>query len=326
MIPPNTGILLTNIGTPYEPSRRAVRSYLKKFLTDPRVVEIPRLLWLPILYGLILPFRSRMSAQLYQQIWMDQGSPLHVYSEKISTKLAARLNMPVALGMHYSEPSIKKALENLTEKKVTKMLILPLFPQYSGTTTARTLDDVAHVFKKWRVIPEIQFIRDYSKQPMYIEAIAQSIRHTWETKGKPDHLLFSFHGIPEYYAKKGDPYPMLCRETAESIANTLQIRHWSISFQSRLGRAKWLTPYTDKTLIALGKSGIKHLQVVCPGFPTDCLETLEEINIRGKKQFQNAGGKIFHYIPALNDSDLHIEMLAKIILSPHLDGFPLSRE
>lgn len=309
MIPPNTGILLTQIGTPNALTEKAVRQYLKKFLTDPRVIQLPRILWWPILYGFILPFRPKRSLKLYQEIWTEKGSPLLVYSENIREKLEKNLEIPVALGMHYSDPSIPDALEWLSQKNVGNIILLPLFPQYSDTTTASSLDAVNKI--------ACHTIYQYHDHPAYIQAMVQSIRQFWNQHGRGEHLLFSYHGIPESYTKKGDPYASLCQKTTTLITQSLQLKNeeWSISFQSRIGKTKWAGPYTDRTLQNLGKRGISHLQVICPGFSADCLETLEEINIRGKRQFQAAGGKIFQYIPALNDSKEHIEMLTKVIYS-----------
>lgn len=315
MIAAKTGILLTNIGTPQEPTSVKVREYLKRFLSDKRVVEFPRPLWWPILYGFILPFRSPRSAKLYQKIWTQQGSPLLIYSQNIAEKLQKQLQIPVALGMHYSSPSIDDALQELRAKAVTHVLVLPLYPQYSATTTASTFDLVTASLRQWRVIPEIRMINHYADDPHYIKAWADTIRDYWKSNNRAPHLLFSFHGIPKYYADAGDPYPILCQHTAHAIANELQLSpsEWTLSYQSRLGRTQWLTPYTDKLLNEFPKKGIHHLDVVCPGFATDCLETLEEINIRGKEQFINAGGQSFQYIPSLNDSEYHINMLTQII-------------
>lgn len=315
MNPDKIGILLTNIGTPAAPHTKAVRQYLKKFLSDRRVVELPRLLWWPILYGLILPFRSKRSAALYQKIWTDQGSPLLLYSQQLAKKLQNHLQIPVALGMHYSHPSIAQALTELDAQQVEKILVLPLYPQYSATTTASTFDAIATTLKKWRVLPKLSLINHYCDHPDYIRALSERIAHTWETQGKPQHLLFSFHGIPKRYADAGDHYPIHCHRTAAAIAAKLNLSKdaYSVSFQSRLGRARWLMPYTYKRFASLPREGIRHLHVVCPGFATDCLETLEEINIRGKEQFLNAGGESFHYIPALNDQACHVEMLENIL-------------
>ena len=315
MTTPKIGVLLTNIGTPAAPNPTAVRQYLKKFLSDRRVVELPRIAWWPILYGLILPFRSNSSAKLYKKIWTDNGSPLLVYSKKLADKLQQQLQLPVALGMHYSQPSIAQALSELQSKQVQKIVVIPLYPQYSATTTASAFDAVANTLKKWRVVPQINLIDQYSDHPYYIRALTQSIVNTWQTRGKAQHLLFSFHGIPKSYADAGDPYPVSCIRTAKAIAAALDLseNEYSVSFQSRLGKSQWLTPYTDKVLASLPKKGLTDIQVICPGFATDCLETLEEISIRGKEQFLEAGGQSFYYIPALNDQDDHVAMLARMI-------------
>lgn len=312
----STGVLLTNIGTPSAPTPAAVRTYLKKFLSDPRVVEVPRVIWWPILQGIILPFRSKRSAELYQKIWTEQGSPLLIHSQNIANKLQNRLQLPVELGMQYSEPSIPYALQSLQTKNIQKIIVMPLYPQYSATSTAATLDAVAATFKKWRNIPDIATINDYSSNPGYITAVCQSIRSTWQSQGQK-HLFFSFHGIPQRYVDHGDPYADRCHHTARLIAEELKLspKDWSLAFQSRLGRAKWLTPYTNELLAELPKQGVTDIQVVCPGFAADCLETLEEIAIRGKEIFMHAGGKPFYYIPALNDCEEHITALANIIKS-----------
>jgi len=309
------GVLLTNMGTPDQPTSSAVRSYLKEFLLDPRVVEISRLIWLPILYGFILPFRAKKSARLYQKIWTEQGSPLLNHSYQLAAALEKKLQIPIELGMHYGQPSIKKGLENLKKKNVKKILILPLYPQYSATTTASTFDHVAHVLKNWRVIPEIHLITDYANHPLYIKAIAQSIRSAQTQQNIPQQIIFSFHGIPQCFITRGDPYQQRCEKTVELITKelALEANQFLLTFQSRLGRAEWLRPYTDQTLQTLPQHGIDNVHVICPGFAVDCLETLEEIAIRGKEQFLKQGGKTFHYIPALNDSPEHVDLLAELI-------------
>lgn len=311
----NTGILLVNIGTPDAPTTSAVRRYLRKFLSDKRVVEIPRIIWLPILYGLILTTRPKRSAKLYQKIWTKEGSPLLIHSRAIATALQKNLNLPVALGMHYGNPSLSSALQELRAQRVEKIIVLPLYPQYSATTTGATFDLVSDILKTWRNVPELHFIRDYADDAYYLAALRSSILSAWQTQGRAEHLLFSFHGIPERFAKEGDIYPQRCQLTAKAIATALDLKphEWSVSFQSRLGKAAWLQPYTDKTLQALPQQGIEHLQVICPGFAADCLETLEEIAIQGKKIFQAAGGKRFDYIPALNHQAEHLIALSRII-------------
>lgn len=313
MTPPNVGVLLTNIGTPTQPTPSAVRCYLKEFLSDRRVIELPSLLWWPILHGFILRTRPQRSAKLYQKIWTEQGSPLLLNTKKIAEKLRHELKIPVAIGMHYGNPSIPYALEELRAHSVMKILVLPLYPQYSATTTASTFDRVAQTFQQWRRLPALHMINHYADYPAYIQALAHSIQFTWETHGQAQHLLFSFHGIPKRYADAGDPYPQLCQLTANLVTRKLNLANdrWSIAYQSRLGRTQWLTPYTNKVLTEFPVRGMTHLQVICPGFAVDCLETLEEIAIRGKEQFLAAGGKSFYYIPALNDDSMHLIMLVK---------------
>ena len=310
----NIGVLLTNIGTPDQPTPAAVRRYLKQFLLDKRVVEIPRLIWLPILYGIILPFRAKKSAKLYQKIWTENGSPLLHHSQQLCNAIAKKLNIPVVLGMHYGNPSIETALNELKKKNVTRILILPLYPQYSATTTASTFDCVSAVLKKWRVIPEIHMISDYADDPLYINALAKSIRSA-QTQHIAQKIIFSFHGIPKKFIDSGDPYKNRCETTVKLLTDKLNLTQndYELTFQSRLGRAEWLQPYTDKTLSELPTRNITDIQVICPGFAVDCLETLEEIAIQGKKQFLESGGKHFEYIPALNHSDAHLEMFAEII-------------
>lgn len=306
----NTGILLTNIGSPEHPTPESVRQFLAKFLSDPRVVSLPRIFWLPILHGIILRTRPARSAELYRKIWTKDGSPLLLNSKKIVAKLQEHLQIPVALGMHYSNPSISDGLEQLRKQQVKKIIVLPLYPQYSATTTASTIDQVNAVLKKWDNAPEIITIHDYAEDENYITTVAQSIqKHSFK------HLLFSFHGIPQRNVDKGDPYADQCNATVRLLTEKLQLPEdrYSFSFQSRLGYAKWLMPYTDQVLQELPKRGVTDLHVVCPGFAVDCLETLEEISIRGKEQFLEAGGRSLQYIPALNDSDEHVEMLGKII-------------
>lgn len=313
----NKGILLTNVGSPDHPTPAAVRQYLNKFLSDPRVVEIPRIIWLPILYGFILRKRPHYSAQLYQKIWTENGSPLLFNSKQIATKLSAELNLPVEIGMHYGNPTIKSALENLRSQGAKKILILPMYPQYSATTTAVTFDQVADVLNKWRDIPEIRTVHSYAINEGYILELCNFIQ-----KQPIKHLLFSFHGIPKRHVDNGDPYYEQCMSTVRLVTEKLNLtnENFSISFQSRIGRTKWLMPYTDQVLQELPQRGIKDLHVICPGFSVDCLETLEEIAIRGRKQFLNAGGESFNYISAMNDSTHHLSVL-KNIISQHSYGW-----
>jgi len=314
------GILLTNIGTPDAPTPVAVRQYLKQFLSDPRVIELSPLLWKPLLYSVILPFRPKRSAELYKKIWTAEGSPLLTNTLELAIELENALRKQLAaeifvnVGMRYGNPSIHSALCELNAKMVERIFVLPLFPQYSATTTASAFDAVAQVFKTWRKIPEIRMLNDYATDPSYIEAVAKSIREFWLVHEKK-YLLFSFHGIPQRYIDAGDPYASQCEDTAKAIAENLMLttEQWSLAYQSRLGPTQWLQPYTDKVLKALPKRNITEIQVVSPGFPIDCLETLEEINIRGKEHFLAAGGKSFAYIPALNSSAHHVEALMEII-------------
>jgi len=314
MSPNSVGVLLCNIGTPDSPTPAAVKRYLNEFLSDRRVVEIPRFIWWPILHGVILQSRPKKSAKLYQKIWTEHGSPLLYYSRRLADSLEKAINIPVALGMHYGQPSIKNALAELQQKQVTKILIFPLYPQYSATTTAAAFDRVADTLKTWRNIPEIRMMHDYADDEYYIKAVSQSIQAARQQQGRK-HLLFSFHGIPKRFVDAGDPYHERCQTTAQLIAAELNLKpeEFFISFQSRLGRAEWLQPYTDKTLKKFPEQSMTEVHVVCPGFAVDCLETLEEIAIQGRKQFLEKGGKTFHYISALNDSPAHVETLAKII-------------
>lgn len=308
------GLLLTQIGTPDQPTIPCVRRYLREFLSDPRVVTLPRMIWLPILHGIILRRRPKKSAALYQKIWTSEGSPLFFFTHALKKKLEEKCQVPVEVGMHYGNPSIKSALEKLRDREVTKIIVLPLYPQYSSTTTTSSFDKVTDHLKTGCIIPDIHFLNSYFDNKNYIAAISESIQKTWETEGQAEHLLFSFHGIPQSLSNRGDPYEKECHQTAALVAEKLQLptSYWSVAFQSRLGMAKWLTPYTSDRLKKFPKRGVTNLQVICPGFSVDCLETVEEIAIRGKKQFLQAGGKKFFYIPALNDSDSHIAMLAEI--------------
>ena len=320
-IAPTTGILITNLGTPDAPTPAALRKYLAQFLWDPRVIETPGLLWWPVLHGIILRLRPRRSARAYREVWTDAGSPLLDISQRQCEALRSALGegpgepCRVELGMRYGNPSIHAALEKLRSYNISKLLVLPLYPQYSAATTASTFDAVADVLKTWRRIPELRMVRSYHDDPGYIAALAQSIRSHWAQHGKPDKLLFSFHGLPESYVLAGDPYRDECVASARRVARQLDLQEdtWEVSFQSRFGPRKWLQPYTDKLLQKWGGSGISHVQVICPGFAADCLETLEEIAIQNRNFFLAAGGKTFSYIPALNDSPAHITALCDII-------------
>jgi len=314
------GILLVNLGTPDAPTASAVRRYLDEFLSDPRVIDKPRWLWWLILHGIILRIRPHKAAHAYQQIWTEQGSPLLTISQQQAKKLQHYFNLKhqpitIALGMRYGKPSIKQALDSLKQKNVDKVIILPLYPQYSATTSASIFDEVAQVLKRWRFLPTIEFINHYHDKPQYIKTLANSIRSHWQQHKQPEKLLLSFHGLPKSYLAAGDPYFCECQKTARLLAEELELheRQWAISFQSRMGVEQWLTPYTDKTLLQWAEQGIKNVHIVCPGFSADCLETLEEINMQNRKIFTDAGGEHYHYIPALNDADEHIAMMASLL-------------
>ncbi|HET6655559.1 MAG TPA: ferrochelatase [Gammaproteobacteria bacterium] len=317
------GVLLTNLGTPDAPTAPAVRRYLRDFLSDPRVVDLPRVAWNPVLYGFILPLRPRRSAAAYAKIWQPEGSPLLVHSlaqrDALQAALDARLDEPavVALGMRYGKPSIGSALDELRRKGCRRLVVLPLYPQFSATTTASTFDAVARAFSGWRDLPAFSFINDYYDRPDYISALAASVREFRAAHGSGGKLLLSFHGLPQRNVDAGDPYERQCRETGARLAAALGLgdNEWMIAFQSRLGAAAWLKPYTADTVREWGRAGIKTIDVICPGFPADCLETLEEIAIRNGEYFRDAGGDSLRYIPALNARDDHIAALANMIES-----------
>ncbi len=314
-----TGVLLVNLGTPDAPTPAAIRSYLREFLSDPRVVEIPRLLWLPVLYGFILPFRPKKLVHAYQSVWSERGSPLLDASRQQAAQLQTLLgaDVPVALAMTYGSPGITSGLAELKQKGVQRVVVLPLYPQYSGTTTAAVADAIFRALANERHIPELHTINDYHAHPAYIAALASSVRAHWQTHGADAHLLMSFHSIPQRYVDQGDPYDAQCKVTAQLLADALQLRpeQWSISFQSRLGREPWLQPYTDVVLPQYAAKGIRKLDVICPGFSADCLETLEEVAIRYRSDFLAAGGTDFRYIPALNTDAEHIRMMQSLVMS-----------
>jgi len=323
------GVLVVNLGTPDEPTPAAVRRYLGEFLSDPRVIELPRLLWWIILHGFILRVRPARSAKMYQKIWTDDGSPLLLHSQDIavalSQQLSARISgaVNVELGMSYGQPSIDDALDRLYQQGAKRIICLPLYPQYSGTTTASVFDAVTAALSRRRWVPEFRFINHYHDARGYIAAQAQNIREYWEQHGRGDKLLFSFHGVPEDTLLSGDPYHCQCLKTARLIAAALDLADdkWIVTFQSRVGRAEWLRPYTDETVAKLGQSGIGRLDVVCPGFAADCLETLEEIAMQNAGIFSAAGGDALNYIPALNARDDHVAFLARLVEN-HIGGWP----
>jgi ferrochelatase len=322
------GILLVNLGTPEAPDRASVRRYLKEFLWDPRVVEVPRAAWWLVLNFVILNTRPARSAKAYQKVWTEQGSPLLAISieqrDRLASALGERLGwpIPVELSMRYGQPSIKRGLEALRDQGVRQVLVMPLYPQYSATTTASIFDAVTEELRRWRWIPEIRFINHYHDNPSYIAALADSVKAHREKHGSADKLLMSFHGIPEAYFHDGDPYHCECHKTGRLLAEALGLRpeQWQLSFQSRLGPKQWLSPYTDLTLKTLAEQGVKSIQVICPGFSADCLETLEEIAMENREIFLEGGGDRYEYIPCLNADEAHIEMLAELAEN-HLQGW-----
>ena len=321
-ISPRTGVLLNNLGTPDAATAPALRVYLKEFLSDPRVVEIPRFIWFIILYLFILTFRPKSSAKLYQQIWTDAGSPLMDITLRQAQALQQRLDqtygkdvVPVIIGMRYGNPSIKHALQELTDKNVHNIIVLPLYPQYCGATVGSTFDAVAQELTQYRWVPELKFISGYHQHPLYLQAIADSIEKHIQAEGMPDKLVMSYHGTPELYLKRGDPYFCFCSQTTRLIREKLNLDEDRVllTFQSRFGKAPWLQPYTDETLKSLPAQGAKNVAVICPGFSADCLETIEEIESENKDYFMEAGGEKFTYIPCLNDQDNHIDMMFDLV-------------
>jgi len=322
-----TAVLICNLGTPDEPTPKAVRRYLAEFLADPRVVEIPRLVWLPILHGFVLRVRPAKSARKYAAIWMKEGSPLKVWTEKQALLLAGYLGErghPVLVrhAMRYGQPSIDSALDALRASGVERVLVLPLYPQYAAATTASVADAVAAWTVRRRNLPELRFVKHYHDDPGYIDALARRVGDHWMTHGRPDRLVLSFHGLPKRSLTLGDPYHCECLKTGRLLAERLKLRDDSVrvTFQSRFGKAQWLQPYTAPTLVELARQGVARVDVFCPGFAADCLETLEEIDQEARAAFLAAGGKEFGYIPCLNDQHEGIAALAGIALS-HMAGW-----
>lgn len=312
----SSGIMLCNLGSPKSPSIGDVRQYLAEFLWDPRVVKIWRPLWWLILHIIILNTRPKRSAKLYGKIWTDNGSPLLSISRRQFESLKSRCReTPVEPGMRYGEPSIQSALVNLKEAGVTDFIVLALYPQFSHTTTSSVEDEVCRIIGGFGDGFSYRMIKGYHDDRNYISALARSIRAYWNEHGQAEKLLVSFHGIPQEYADDGDPYPEQCRETARLLADSLSLddQQWSLAFQSRLGPRQWLQPYTDHTLEKWGKNGIRSVQVVCPGFSADCLETLEEVAMENRSVYLAAGGRDFGYIPCLNDSEPHIDMMLHLL-------------
>lgn len=322
------GILITNLGTPDAPKKADLKRYLREFLSDPRVVEIPRLLWWMILNVVILNIRPKRSAKAYSTVWTERGSPLMFHTQDQADALRTKLkqkygeNIVVEFAMRYGSPSVDSVIDNMLKQGVRKLLVLPLYPQYCASTTASTFDAVAASLAKKRLIPELRFINHYHDFPTYIQAVADKIRQHWEVNGRADKLIFTYHGIPKRYLLNGDPYHCECYKTSRLLAENLGLseEEYLVSFQSRFGREEWLQPYTDKTLMALPKEGVKSVQLVCPGFSADCLETIEEIGIENRDYFMEAGGERYEYIPALNAESSHIDMMAAL-LAQHLHGW-----
>ncbi|CRY54923.1 ferrochelatase [Yersinia intermedia] len=318
MLQSKLGVLMVNLGTPDAPTSKAVKRYLAEFLSDRRVVDTSPLLWWPLLRGVILPIRSPRVAKLYQSVWTEEGSPLLVYSRRQQKALAARMpDIPVELGMSYGSPNLANAIDKLLAQGVTKLVVLPLYPQYSCSTSAAVWDAVARILKGYRRLPSISFIRDYADHPAYISALKQSVEHAFAQHGTPDRLILSFHGIPKRYVQLGDDYSQRCEDTSSALKEVLGLslpaEQIMMTYQSRFGREPWLTPYTDETLKILPAQGIKNIQLICPGFSADCLETLEEIKEQNREIFLHAGGEKFEYIPALNDDAAHIDLLEQLV-------------
>ncbi|MBB6088456.1 ferrochelatase [Wenzhouxiangella marina] len=325
---PRAAILMVNLGTPDEPTAPALRRYLRQFLSDPRVIEVPKPIWWFILNGIILPFRAPKSARAYASIWTEHGSPLLINNRRLADELQRELHrtlprVDVMLAMSYGQPSIDQAIDRLRAENIQRLLVLPLYPQYSATTTASVFDAVTRSLGRLRWLPEVRFINDYCNEPDWLDAIAASIRDHQSQHGQADQLLFSFHGIPKRNLQAGDPYYCQCQASARQIAERLQMpdSQWKLSFQSRLGKAEWLKPYTDETLRTMAKNGVKRVQVICPGFSIDCLETLEEIAEENREEFIEAGGQELEYIPCLNDSPAHVKLLANLCRK-HGQGWP----
>lgn len=319
--PLRAAVLLTNLGTPEAPTRKSLRRYLKEFLSDPRVVEFPRPLWWLVLNLVILNLRPARSAAAYRKIWTEQGSPLLANTRRVAEVLADRMRerfpqQPLLrIAMRYGTPAIPSVLRELHDAQLYRLLVLPMYPQYSGSTTGSTFDAVGRELQRWRWVPELRFVNAYHDQEAYIDALAGSVRRAWSQDRRGELLLMSFHGVPRRYLLAGDPYHCQCRATARLLAEKLELEEhqWEVVFQSRFGREPWLQPYCDETLESLPDRGIRSVDVICPGFAVDCLETLEEIAIQNRELFMRAGGDSFRYIPCLNDDALHVDMLLSLI-------------
>ncbi|MDF2176705.1 ferrochelatase [Aliiglaciecola sp. CAU 1673] len=327
------GVLITNLGTPDAPAPKALRRYLKEFLWDPRVVEVPRPLWWLILNGIILNIRPRRSAKAYAGVWTEQGSPLLIHTQAQCQAIRKRLvenwgdAIEVDFAMRYGNPSIEAKVQAMLCKGVRKLLVLPMYPQYCASTTASTFDALSDTLKQTRWMPELRFITQYHDDPGYIQALVDKIKAHWQQHGKADKLLFSYHGIPKRYLLNGDPYHCQCHKTSRLVAIKLGLAEgqYITTFQSRFGREEWLKPYTDETLKALPSKGVKSVQVVCPGFSADCLETIEEIGQENRDYFLEAGGKAYQYIDALNADEQHIDALVHL-LEKNLQGWQVKQD
>ncbi len=324
-----TGILITNLGTPDEPNSRALKRYLKEFLSDPRVIELPKFIWQIILRIIILQIRPAKSAKTYQSIWTKNGSPLLLISTKQLNLIKKKSdnmfpNTIFGLAMRYGNPSIDSVLREFQKKQVRRLLVFPLYPQYCAVTTASTFDEVTSILQKWRWIPELRFINQYFEEKKYIQALSNSISNFWKKHGKPQKIIFSYHGIPKKYHIKGDPYHCFCLKTTRLVKEYMKLNDEEVTttFQSRFGREEWLQPYTKETLENLPKEGVKNVNIISPGFSADCLETLEELEVENREYFEKAGGKNYHYIPCLNDDSMHIEMMIDII-KKHTNGWKI---
>jgi len=325
------GILITNLGTPEAPTKQALKPYLKQFLSDPRVVEVPKLIWWFVLNGVILNIRPKRSAQAYSTVWSDEGSPLLVHTKNqaagIAKRFAEKYGSDVVLeyAMRYGQPSVENALNSLLNQGARKVVVLPLYPQYCASTTGSTFDAIANDFTQRRWLPELRFINQYHDNNEYIQCIANSIKAHWKTHERADKLIFSYHGIPKRYLLNGDPYHCQCYKTSRLVAQALNLQadEYTTTFQSRFGREEWLKPYTDHTLKAMPKEGIKSVQMICPGFSADCLETIEEIGEENREYFMENGGERYEYIPALNDSTEHLDMLFSLLES-NIQGWHVS--
>lgn len=311
------GVLLANLGTPKRPVCPGLRDYLSEFLQDPRVIELPRFFRWLLVKGIIINFRAHKSARTYREIWTEQGSPLLLNSQALASKTAELLgdDFDVVCGMRYGEPSIEQKLKEMQQRGVREVVVIPLYPQYSGSTNGSTFDAVAKTYSKFRWVPKLKFVDSYYQQPSYIKAVADSVRRHWQEHQRGQKLIMSFHGVPKKYIDKGDPYQAQCQQSAQAIADELglQEHEWMLVFQSRFGAEEWLQPYCDKTLESLPHQGIDNIDIICPGFSADCLETLEEIDQENREIFLEAGGKTYQYIACLNGHQDHAQLMADIV-------------